>query len=187
MASFFWQATFPISHIMWARGSMAQKFPCSLQSIVPCGLVMLWLGRHPIPSLPPPWQMLFPGMLRASKENVKLEHSVVVILPQRSLKETETEVILQSPHNQESPWEQGEAFLAVRMDERDPREAMSYRVHFSSSSSRLFGAMDHSPVQGLFKREKTSRQNYSFLLAPESSAKTGSFQPGVLRAHEALR
>lgn len=73
MASFFWQATFPISHIMWACGSMAQKFPCSLQSIVPCSLVMLWLGRHPIPSLPPLWQMLFPGMLIASKENVKLK------------------------------------------------------------------------------------------------------------------
>lgn len=73
MASFFWQATFPVPHMIWVCGSMTQKFPCSLQSIVPCGLVMLWLGRHPIPSLPPPWQMLFPGMLIASKENVKLK------------------------------------------------------------------------------------------------------------------
>lgn len=33
---------------------------------------MLWLGRHPIPSLPPPWQILFPGTRIGSKENAKL-------------------------------------------------------------------------------------------------------------------
>lgn len=48
---------------------------------------MLWLGRHPIPSLPPPWQMLFPGMLEVSKENAKLRALGSSHLDQTSLTE----------------------------------------------------------------------------------------------------
>lgn len=48
---------------------------------------MLWLGRHPIPSLPPPWQMLFPGMLKVSKANAKLRALGSSHLDQTSLTE----------------------------------------------------------------------------------------------------
>lgn len=136
MASFFWQATFPISHITWACGSMAQKFSCSLQSIVPCSLVMLWLGRHPIPSLPPPWQMLFPGMLIASKENVKLKALRSGHLAQEEFEGNRNwnDVAVTRP-TKKRPWEQGKAFLAARVGERHPRETLSHRVHLTALQS----------------------------------------------------
>lgn len=150
MASFFWQATFPISHIIWACGSMAQKFPCSLQSIVPCGLVMLWLGRHPTPSLPSPWQMLFPGMFIASKENVKLKALGSGHLAQEKVEGNRNWSDLAVTPQPGKPMRAGEAFLAARVAGGHPRQPLSYRVVPSSSSSLLLGVMDHPPVQGLF-------------------------------------
>lgn len=83
--------------------------------------------------------------------------------------------------------EERKAFPAAKVGDRHPTEPRSYRVHHGSSSSPLLGAMDRSPVQGLFKRESICRENYSFLLALDSCAKAGSLQPGALKTREALR
>lgn len=57
------------------------------------------------------------------------------------------------------------ALLATEVGDRHPTEHGSYEVHCGSSSSPLLGAMDHSPVQGLFTRARISRKiTASFLL-----------------------
>lgn len=83
--------------------------------------------------------------------------------------------------------EERNAFPAAKVGDRHPTKPGPYKAHHGSSSSPLPGAMDHSTLQGLFKRERISRENYSFFLAPDNCAKAGNLQPGALKAREVLR
>lgn len=83
--------------------------------------------------------------------------------------------------------EERNAFPAAKVGDRHPTKPGPTRHTMGASSSPLLGAMDHSTLQGLFKRERISRENYSFFLAPDSCAKAGNLQPGALKAREVLR